>query len=926
MVEHRDDEDGSRLPELRGAAVVRERPDAPVAGRSGRGRDDDLEARLAESEARIKALEAALRGANANLGRALRRAEIAIERADRYESLHIKLKRSSSWRMTAPLRELLRGWRKLGRRLRGVEIDEQSEDLDRTVAYSRAKALDDKLWGGFSRYALVDLEDVKASPLASSRDAAYAAWAIARWHVAHGDHERALDNVLAVYDARPATKDQLACVLLEADCRARLGEPEEARSVLARMLEQRPEEANLFLAMANTYAPVEGPGDAASDDMRLSWINRVYETVGLSPIAKADPARPLAIDNLAAAPGPRPAREDGPKVSVIVPAYKAGDTIGFTLRSLLDQTWRNLEIIVVDDLSPDHTLTVVNEFVAADPRVRAIAMEENRGPYVARNAALKVATGEFVTVHDADDWSHPQRIEVQMADLLASSALANYSDWARAMPNLRFTGTFRGPSNLMTENLSSLLFRRTLLDETGGWDNVRAAADRELIRRILCRYGKESVTRLMRGVPLAFALDHVTSLTRHSATHIRTLFHGVRREYHAAAQYWHQSCPPEELRLDEASTERAFPAPGIIWPDREEAVRADMLFVMDYTMGGGAYHSTMNYVHAARAHGLSVALLDWRRYEFDVTEPLPPDLRRLAHERKLRIVSAGERVHASTVVVGYPVVLRHIIDNCPDIACDRLAVIVNQMAARLVGGGDVQYEPLTVRDNLMETFGTEGIWVPISARVRELMEADPRYPAPHRDIWTPLIDTGSWCAAPLRWRGKARARPVVGRHGRDQYTKWPVTAEALRAAYCADRACDVAILGWAESALNVVDALPSNWTVTPFGAMGARSFLSGLDFFVHYPHEKYIEEFGRAPMEAMAVGIPVILPPVFENTFGEAALYAEPDEVWPTIERLWGDEAGYLSRAEAGRRFVLETCGWDRLPGRLAALQELAGP
>jgi glycosyltransferase involved in cell wall biosynthesis len=91
---------------------------------------------------------------------------------------------------------------------------------------------------------------------------------------------------------------------------------------------------------------------------------------------------------------------------------------------------------------------------------------------------------------------------------------------------------------------------------------------------------------------------------------------------------------------------------------------------------------------------------------------------------------------------------------------------------------------------------------------------------------------------------------------------------------------------------------------------------------VHYPHEDRIEEFGRAPIEAMAAGVPVILPPAFQETFGAAVLYAEPEAVWDTIQDLWRDEQAYLARARGGRDFVLQHCGYDQLVKRLENLSE----
>src|SRR5690606_37328855 len=128
--------------------------------------------------------------------------------------------------------------------------------------------------------------------------------------------------------------------------------------------------------------------------------------------------------------------------------------------------------------------------------------------------------------------------------------------------------------------------------------------------------------------------------------------------------------------------------------------------------------------------------------------------------------------------------------------------------------------------------------------------------------------------------------------------------------------CDVRILGGADRALDILGTQPKNWTTYAFGSMDARTFLSDLDFYVHFPNENYIEEGARCVIEAMASGIPVILPPVFREHFGDAALYVEPAQVWPTIESLWRDKAAYLARAEAGRAYVRAHCGWEQLPRR----------
>jgi glycosyltransferase involved in cell wall biosynthesis len=131
-------------------------------------------------------------------------------------------------------------------------------------------------------------------------------------------------------------------------------------------------------------------------------------------------------------------------------------------------------------------------------------------------------------------------------------------------------------------------------------------------------------------------------------------------------------------------------------------------------------------------------------------------------------------------------------------------------------------------------------------------------------------------------------------------------------------------LGGARRARPRLRRWPRNWQENGFGALAVPDFLADLDVFLHFPDRDYIEEFGRAPMEAMAVGVPVILPPEFRPTFGAAALYAEPEEVWPLVERLWHDEKAWMARVAAGRDFVHKSCSYAAFSRRLARLDALA--
>jgi glycosyltransferase involved in cell wall biosynthesis len=101
-------------------------------------------------------------------------------------------------------------------------------------------------------------------------------------------------------------------------------------------------------------------------------------------------------------------------VSVIVPAFNAAAYIRQTLYSVLAQTYRKIEVILVDDGSSDSTAKIVEEFVARDPRFQLIR-QANAGVGAARNTAIKRARGKYIAPLDADDLWFPKKLETQVA-------------------------------------------------------------------------------------------------------------------------------------------------------------------------------------------------------------------------------------------------------------------------------------------------------------------------------------------------------------------------------------------------------------------------------------------------------------------------------------------------------------------------------
>lgn len=149
-----------------------------------------------------------------------------------------------------------------------------------------------------------------------------------------------------------------------------------------------------------------------------------------------------------------------PCLSVVIPAYNVADFIVAAVRSALGQTWRDLEVIVVDDGSPDDTVSRLADI--DDPRL-CIVRQENRGLAGARNAGVLAARGQFLGFLDGDDLWYPQKAERQLAVMQAEPQIGiTFSHSAYIDVDGRETG------QLLTSRLSEPNLRNMILrNETG---------------------------------------------------------------------------------------------------------------------------------------------------------------------------------------------------------------------------------------------------------------------------------------------------------------------------------------------------------------------------------------------------------------------------------------------------------------------------
>jgi hypothetical protein len=186
--------------------------------------------------------------------------------------------------------------------------------------------------------------------------------------------------------------------------------------------------------------------------------------------------------------GALPNNKKEPKVSVILTSYNQAESLQSTIDNVLASNYSNLELIVVDDCSTDASQDVLAR--VTDPRVRKVILPENGGPYMARNAALKVAKGDLIAFHDCGDYASPNRIRIQVEALLAEPDVKAVRTrhlrlTEEGVPILENNAQFAGEAPV------TMLVRREVFKKVGVFLPTRTRGDVELLRRLQAVFGDD---------------------------------------------------------------------------------------------------------------------------------------------------------------------------------------------------------------------------------------------------------------------------------------------------------------------------------------------------------------------------------------------------------------------------------------------------
>lgn len=188
-------------------------------------------------------------------------------------------------------------------------------------------------------------------------------------------------------------------------------------------------------------------------------------------------------------------KKTAPLVSIIVTSFNTEEYIEACLESLISQSYPNIEIIVVDDLSSDFTIQIIQRISKANSGIKLIRLASNLGTYFAKNYGIKVSCGQYIFFQDSDDICHPDRISLLMEKLLANPhADIIRGAYSRIDPLTSEVIPVNGFFSKL--GLITLGIKKEVICKIGYFNCTTKASDDEFFNRAIHFLGKKNIVNL----------------------------------------------------------------------------------------------------------------------------------------------------------------------------------------------------------------------------------------------------------------------------------------------------------------------------------------------------------------------------------------------------------------------------------------------
>lgn len=324
----------------------------------------------------------------------------------------------------------------------------------------------------------------------------------------------------------------------------------------------------------------------------------------------------------------------------------------------------------------------------------------------------------------------------------------------------------------------------------------------------------------------------------------------------------------------------------------------DVIIATDLTFPGGSSSSTLEEIHVNSRSGLKTGLFHLPSPVMKRNRDFHAGLMQAVREGECYLIDPGTpNLECDVLIFRHPSVLHVTNPDLPDVTAQNVLIVVNHPPAN--AKGRIDYVLTQARIRASHEYKVDPKVYPIGPLIRARVEEYYGDAVPlQKDDWLNVFDVKRFA---VNDRQSPRGRLRVGRHSRPGPEKWPADPETLLNVYPEDGSVDCHVLGGAAVPERILGYKPRNWTVYEFGAKPPEDFLREIDVFSYYHHPAWLEAFGRVLVEAMAAGLPLVVPPHFEPLLKDAALYREADEVRGAYEALKDPEVfmDYSSRSRS---------------------------
>lgn len=647
----------------------------------------------------------------------------------------------------------------------------------------------------------------------------------------------------------------------------------------------------------NPYVTVRGPAKEAW----LERFNYPFTEAGLSPV-EVDDTKVSPFDGLHTSL--RPSSAAGPLVSVILTTYNpAPSEIQTAVRSILNQTWANLEVLIVDDHSEAQSIPAIDDLAAEDSRIRVIRMPKNGGTYRARNFGIREAQGKYITGQDTDDWSHPERIEREVKALEEDDSIPGVTTSANRTDSLLVRASLGNNPHRSCE--VSLMLRTETARRIGGYLPVRKAGDSEFRARLEQWWGGR--VRHLDEPLYIIRLSH-GSLSR--ADFRPGWSHHARRAFWSSYTDWHENAEHAELEIDasDSTLPCAEMAPSKIAGTEWARPRTfDVCVVADWRGSSQQQRAAFDELTAMVNMGIRVAILhldtpwggaeNWRA--------LSPGVQRLVTTGKVWRVLVDDEIDAQLLLVRDPAAL----DFGRQV---RASVAVKQ--AMMLAHSDpsarpetfTEYDPKNAHLMASHVFSIEPKWVVPDGQSASNFENVFNLPT-IRNPYPYVVE------APFRSPrrlGNTGLRTVIGRTASNSESDWP-DAEAIRTVYPTDGSFEIRVLGDARGAVRALGEkhVPAEWVDFRLGSVDSRQFWRTVDAFILYDQGGQDRAYDRDIYEALAAGAIVVTDALKAENFGHTVVVAKETEALGVVMQLMSDPASLEEYRAKARNFALSRSG-----------------